>query len=256
MKPAISNVNPEVFDISSNTIDVYLPHHEIVTIRERNGEDEGILSRMEDFQSGIAIPKFLAAIIEGPKKYTAQEIQAWPIRSKYYLMYKERMWQYGPLVNWEQPFEFQGTEFKVPYEENIDWFDRDLAKGQEVEKKGQIIAYPKDKKNITFTTASGKNTRMEFLTGAAEVMLMESKPVGELNINDRFKIRNFELQDKNGVWHKLQMFNMLSAKDMTELRNHLEVADPEFNLNVTVKNPKSQETSQVSLMQLIDFFFQ
>jgi len=255
MKPVISNVNPEQFDISSRTLEVYLPHHLTVTIRERNGEDESILSRMEDFTSGIAIPKFLSSILVEPK-LTPQEIQAWPVRSKWYLMYKERMWQYSSLVSWDQSFDYRGQVFSVPYEEDIQWFDRDLKNGQEVEKEGQIIAYPKDSKHIIHTTASGKVVRMNYLTGEAEQFLLESKTMDNLDINDRLRIRNFELQDNKGTWHKVDRFNMFTGRDMQEIRKYLEGADPDFNLNVSVKNPKTGDVTQVTLMQILSFFFQ
>lgn len=256
MKAVISNVNPNAFDVSVQTMDVYLPHHETVTIRERNAVDEGILSRIGDFQGNLSIPKFLSAIIVGPRSYTAEEIQAWPVRSKYYLMMKERISQYGSLVTWTHTFKDGDRDLEVQLEEDIAWADGDLKDpNYKPTRTGQITAYPKDKPQIEHRTTSGKNIRMEYLTGNGEMMGL-AKPMTDIDSNDRFLFRNIEIQDKNGHWHKVQRLDMLTGRDTRELRKVVEEQDPGFSLTVSVKHPKKDQYEDLSLFGLADFFFQ
>lgn len=236
----MKNVNDPVFDLNPSTYDILGPDGVTYTLRERNGNDESILGRVEDFKNQTAISKFLAAVIIGPKKFTAIEVQQLPIRVRNYLMLMERCHEYGDKIEWEHTF--RDDDSKVAWEEDLTQFFN-------------CPKYPESKK-ITGKLSSGKVYQMDFLTGEMDVKLSLEKPLGDITINDRFTQRNFELQDGNGVWRRIERFDMMNSKDMRELRKVVEEQDPEYNFMLTIKNPRTEVKETVSLLFITDFFFQ
>jgi hypothetical protein len=249
----VSNVNETDFMSVGPTYDVLLPDNQIVTLRERNGDDEDVLSKVEDFQKGTGIPKFLAGLIQG-NKLTWQEVQKWKVRNKYYLMYKERMANFGSVVEWEHEF-VDGT--KVMFEEDIARFDRNFTEKLDPEAdivEGQIVPYPIGYDKIEGKTSSGKKYRCDYLTGEGEIRTLD-KTVNTLSINERLRVRNFELQMADGTWKLVEKFSMLTAREMSEIRTLVDDNDPMFDLRVTVRNPKDGTPEEVSMFQLATFFF-
>lgn len=255
-KLQVSNVNETDFmSPSAETIDILLPNNKLLTLRERNGEDEGILSTVGDYKNGNAIPKFLAALSNGA--LTALDIKQWPIRNKYYAMFKERIANFGSVVEWDHTFA-DGTIQRVG--EELSKFDWDFTKGtppaqgEEGYVAGRIIPYPMGEDRYTGTTSSGKNYRFEYLTGIGEEKTLEVG-MDALNLNTKLITRNFEVQVKTGTWMKVERFNIFTGKEMSEIRTTVELVDPDFSLNVYVKHPKGGATEEISLFGVPDFFY-
>ncbi len=245
---------------------VYLPDGFVVTIRERNGEDEDILSKVKDNKDNTAINNFLASIIVDPK-LTPQQIGEMKIKSKYYLLFRSRIQSLGSKVIFKHTFTGDEDKTKEAYfEEDLNNWDWDFSKPIEEfplkpEDAGyfkyKCKPYPKDSKEkevFELTLASGKKCRMKYLTGEGETKSL-GKQMGELTINDKLRVREFELQMNSGNWEKIERFNMMTAKDMAEIRVKLEEMDNQFDLAVETVNPLTNQQEFISMFLKEDFFF-
>lgn len=252
----ISNVNDSDFMGASNTFEVLLPDNNIIKLRERNGDDEDALSRNKDFSEGNSMAMFLAKLIIS-KPTPVSEINKWPVRCKYYLILKERIQTWGKDIEFEYMFE-NGDKFM--FTEDLSQFDWDFTQGPPPKKgdkdynEQRIVPYPVGKTMMEGTTSSGKNWRAKYLTGEGE-MKVATKTIGDLTINDKLRIRDFELQHSDNSWVKIERFNMLSAKDMAEIRSRVVAEDPDFSMTIELKHPSKPIIEYVSALALPGFFF-
>jgi hypothetical protein len=246
----------DLFGITTATMEVFMPSGFTCIIRESTGEDEDLLSRMKDTQDGTAMHNYLANIIIGGDKYpapvSASTVATWKVRDIYYLLYKARILTHGKEVFFDHTFE-DGTSIRV--KENLDRYDVDLTKGPDQEiPKGAITPYKDDADYAQAVTASGKKYRFKFLTGQDELKSL-TLDTSNLSINDKLRMRDFQLQDAHGKWHVIERFNILSARDTSEIRSKLDKIDPEFMLISDVKHPSKPSKEEVSLFAVPGFFF-
>jgi len=246
--------------------DIILPSGMPVKIRERNGDDEDILSKLKDNKSTSAIHNFLAAIIVDPK-LTPEDISKLRVKDKYYLMFKSRIQSLGSSVTFSHTFTDGESKSKtISFDEDLDQYDWDFSKPLEEFpfKQGhkdyfqyRCTPYPKDtmdQDTFEFELSSKKKCRMEYLNGLGESKSLK-KNTGDLSINDKLVIRNFEVQLENGSWQKVEKFSMFSAREMQQIRTKLEEMDSSFDLITELINPLTGGTELVSLLLKEDFFF-
>jgi len=257
-KGTIKNMNESEMFGKPNVETFTLPSNKKVSIRERNGEDEDVLSKLQNNTDGLAFDLFLQAIIidyDGKGRLTLDEVRAFRIRDKYYLLYKSRVQSLGKEIEFKHTF--QGTQEPIFFTEDLSIFDADLSKELLGDlRKEQIHPYatnPADNR-FSFTISSGKECRMEYLTSFQESKVLE-KETSQLSINEKLRIRSFELKDSNGVWRKIERFNLLLSKEMIEIRKKLEEFDSEFGLLIKIKHPNKGMVEEVSLFLYEDFFF-
>lgn len=251
---ALSDVNENEFVVNTRTHEVTLPSGKKVTIRERNGNDEDILSNMGDFKDGLAIPKFLSGIIVS-EPTPASAIQQWGIRDKYYLLLKERILSLGTMLIFTHKFESGSSQ---TFEEDLSKYDWDYnlpvpKYGDKNYNEDRALPYPSSMGFIEGRTSSGKNFRMKYLTGDDEIKTL-GMDQRDLSVNKRLTLRNFELQTKTGKWLPIERFDMLTGPEMQEIRDTLDDADGDFSLIVQVKDPNKGVIEETSLMQEPDFF--
>lgn len=260
VKGNISNVNETDFmGGAGTTYDITLPSGKSIKMRERNGDDEDVISRTKDARDGMSIPNFLSKLIMN-EPTPPSTILKWKVRDKYYLLFKERLFTWGNEITFDHKFS-DGETYN--FTEDLSKFDWDFtdpnakapAKGEKGYEAARILPYDSDKPVMEGRTSSGKNFRMKYLTSELENKSL-AKDQDSLSINDKIRIREFELQDAKGNWHRIEVFNMLSARDMQEIRKLLLEKDGDFDLTVEVKHPNKNIIELVSLMNLPDFFFQ
>lgn len=246
------------------TEDVVCPSSMPVTIRERNGDDEDILSKLKDNKSTAAMHKFLAAIIVNPK-LTFEDVAKMRVKDKYYLMFKSRIQSLGYEVNFDHTFTDGDEKTKtVNFDEDLSNYDWDFSK--------PLTEFPKENDNnffkhrcthypdtlmddtFEFELLSKKKCRMEYLNGLGESKSLK-KDTGDLTINDKLIIRNFEVQLENGTWQKVERFSMFTAREMQEIRTKLDQMDKPFDLITEVINPLTGQSEQISLFLKESFFF-
>lgn len=245
--------NPFQNPVSYAYTDVKLPSGKLVRIRETNGNDDDILSQVSENKTLMAPLNFLAGIIVS-EEIKPEDLKKWKIRDKYYLILKSRIFSLGSEMRFNHTF---ADGLSVELVEDLARFDWDLtqgnppAKGEKGYKPEVIQPYIGGDSPGEFTLNSGKVVKYDFLTVEGEMANM-GRTEDDMSINDRLRLRNFKLK-VDGVFQPIEVFGMFTARDMREIRTHLDKNDPEFSLLVEAK--ANGKLEYVSLFQIPDFFF-
>lgn len=229
-----------------------------VTIREQNGEDDDIISRMKDVGDNSALNKFLSGIITNCElsngRVTANDILKWKNKDKYYVLFKSRLFSIGNEITFDHECTSCGK--KTSYEESLTQYDRDFSKGEEgkTDFTFQVTPYPKGMETTAeLTLSSGKVIKIDYLNGLGEKKLLEFNKE-EISKNTELLVRN--IQWLNGEkFQKLENFRVLSTKDMSEIRKHLLTNDTQFEAVSELKCPFCNNKDHISLLTQPDFFF-
>lgn len=259
---AITKLNPDQLVFTGNTLTFLSPDAKLITIREINGEDEDILTRQGNMKDGTALIKFLAGIIleisgeKGPiTEFTVSKLKS---RTLYYTLFKARVHSHG----WKATFKhtFQGDTEPIGFEEDLKVYDWDFGNGApprlgEPGYDDRIIQpYPEVGNDYMEGITSSKiEFRMKYLTGEAEKSVLGRDP-DTLAINEKLRIREFEVKMPNGHWQLIENFAPFSVRDMKEFRKMVDTYDGPFDAIVTLVHPTKKITEQVSLFMLSDFF--
>lgn len=236
---------------------IILPDLEPIQIRETNGEDEGIISSLQDATTGENLNKFLASVVKIPteedlKRATVQDILNWPLNNKYYTIFKVRRLSLGDILKFNHTCTNPACGCITEYEDNISEYDNDFKNPTPGTNK--IQPYPNGKyREITILLSSGKRVKWYVRDGNSEKVALET-PLDSLNKNSSLIERN--LQIANGdKYEKVTNFKIFSSKDMVEIRASVEKYDKAWDCTLTLKCPKCQNTDKPSLFSIPDFFF-
>lgn len=238
------------------------------SVRETNGDDEDIVSKLRDNKEGNALYKYLANIIlVDDKPVSLEEIIKWKVRDIYYGIMKTRMFTHGNQVVFEHTFE-GGTE--KTFIEDLGFYDWDLG-SEEMDEKGKLKKWPPqlgepgyDERIIQpyrypgdwveTETSTKKKYRFKYLTGELELKT-QGMMMDDLAINDKLRLREFQLYMVTGNWQSIERFNILTSKEMAEIRTTLERVDPEFNLMCRLPHPDGGRAEELTLLGKTGFFF-
>lgn len=251
-----------------NCLSFDLPSGKRLTIREQNGDDEGLLSRVQDAETGDSMVNFASAIVlkdhELNRKPSPLEIKEWRISDFYSLLFISRVFSLGNLFEFK--FTWPDQEQPSEYEEDLYIYLQDSLDEQENPKNksphmmkpylkiegDNIEAF--DKKGIIFNTASGKKLKFEYLITNTEVSSLEI-PVDKQDKNLELRQRNLSMYAE-GEWHILNNFAGLSSKDMKEVRTLIRKYDPVFEPLMKIPHPvKKHISTEINLLTQKDFFY-
>lgn len=230
------------------------------SVRETNGEDEDIVSKLGDNKEGNALYKYLAGIIMvDDKPVSLEEMLKWKVRDIYYGIMKTRIFTHGSKVVFDHTFESGLTKTFI---EDLGFYDWDLSNKEkwppQLDEEGYdervIQPYRTPGDWAEGETSSKKRFRFKYLTAEDEIKSTGMR-VDDLTINDKLRIREFQLFMSTQTWQKIERFNILSSKDMSEIRTTLERVDPEFNFITTFPNPDTGRQEQQTLLAVPGFFF-
>ena len=275
---SIARNNAEGVDVCPIT----LPTGGWVIIREQNGDDDGIISNVHLQKDASSINLFVAAVVAySPAAadkngiLTLEEVLVMPIRDKYVIMIKSRIFSMGNMLQfsytWDDSegvpdyYEEDLTKFvwdystPFPFEPKAKGYDPERVAAYKVKpsKDGWIYADTKGKVTLLFSQLSTdpgvKRLRFKLLDGIAERKLLALGEAG-MNINTKLLMRELEqfLQDS---WHKVESFKAFKSHEMASLRKIVSDYDQEFDGNTEVTNPRTNNTSIIPLMQIPTFFF-
>lgn len=234
-----------------------LPDSTKVEIRENNGEDEGILSKLADALAGTSISNYLSSIItndftvpDSEHKLTPADITAWKVNKKTYTLLAARAFSLG------NKFLFSHT-CGNPQCQHTDTFEEDLTPHLEPysdSNKLGVSLYPLGQKDTEeFTLSSGKVCRIDILTGIGENVALAIDR-NNYNRNHGLLIRNLQL--KHGTeWEKVFQFGMFSSPEMVQLRNKVAELDPIWDPATHITCPKCNNVSVVPLLEEPAFFY-
>src|SRR5882757_6071304 len=152
-----NEVAPSSMFFTGDEHEITLPSGKMVTIRESNGEDDGILSKIKSAQDGSNIYNYLANIIlkdhDTQDKPLAADLMEWLSNDKYYLLFKQRIINLGPTFTFLHTCENKDCKKKSEYEEDLSILDGDLSQKNYKSTGDQVAPYP-----------SGKNKQIEFVS--------------------------------------------------------------------------------------------
>lgn len=242
--------------------EVTLPSGNVVRIRETNGDDDEILSRLGAAQDGSNIINFLTNITEhdsalGRKPHSG-DLMEWPLADKYYLLFKQRLLNHGNLLKFQHKFENSKHELDanpVTFEQDVAEFDGNLADPlYKPSTPHQPKKYPYgNQREVEYTTSSGVQVKWKILNTILENKQL-SMPLESTNRNSALTIRELSVFNK-GEWVRLTTFGMFSSKVMSELRTEVGKSDPSFNPIVDVVSPNSGTRDSIPLIAIPDFYF-
>jgi hypothetical protein len=233
------------------------PSGNLVTIREQNGDDDGVLSKMKNSKDGTAITKFVSGIViammDGPGP-TANEVMNWKNKDKYYTTFRSRIFSLGDLITFKLRCKNDACKKENEYEESllpyIDEFDG--KKENSFKYKIQPYRYG-DEKDREIILSSGKKIKYTYLNGHSEKKLLEIKE-DDMDRNTEFLVRNIQWHFEDR-WQPLQTFGVLSAKDMKEIRADITENDLPFDAISECECPFCGHIQNISLMAQTGFFF-
>jgi hypothetical protein len=250
--------------IPQNTTEVILPDLTTVTIREQNGADDEILSKMKNSRDNSAVEKFLANIIvsvnpETDKPWTYKEIAAWRSNKINYLVLCSRIFSLGETITFKFRCPECGYTDPREFEEDLTNYTSKFDNLKPVSEFPYVILPFVDKPGVlqrTLELASGKKIRYKFRTGLADRKSLEI-PEEEVSLNTLLAIRELELETSPGKWLKLQNYEVFTSRDMKEIREDIKIHDPIFNVisEITCTNRTCKKLTKVNMMEQPDFFF-
>ena len=234
------------------TLDVVAPDGVKYTIREQNGNDDDILSRVSDAKAHTSLSKFLAGIIVGPKLYGWEDIQEnMGSATKYYLVLKSRIFTHGKEIQFKHTFQ-DGERFE--FEEDLENFDDDLSSATRKKSEIAIIPYPVPFQVMQeFTTTSGKHIRYKMSTSAVEAETIKI-PKENSSKNDELRARGLtQIIDTREM--VITNFRDFSSRDMREIWADINKKDVNFALITPIKHPGKNLVEYISLLTVPEFFF-
>lgn len=255
------------------TLSFRAPSGNNYTIREQNGEDEGILSNVLDSKGLMNITKFIRAIVvdttftSSGKLKTLDEVLAIPLLDRYTILLKSRIFSIGEIL----PFNFRWPNGDtLEYEQDLNEYFRLLdiweeAPTDEVSKLWEEALKEEDSdlympiyldshhKDILITLASGKELLFDCVDGKGEKYLLLLSEE-QRNRNAELIARNLRLK-VDGKFEKVTNFSSFSVKDMVEIRNQVHKYDPVFTGMAKVVHPKTGEVDYFAVLGAPSFFY-
>ena len=235
-------------NVGLNTMTVILPTSRKVTIREQNGNDEDVISRVGDSSNNTAIAKFLAGIIIEPKT-SWQQVMKWQSQDKYVLLLQSRIFNLGDTLSFKHTFE-DGTE--ETFEEDLSVYTIDNTDNKYAPK-----SYPLGlETEVEFTTSLGKVVKYTLLNSDGEAYNM-GKPEGSASRNDIFRCRFLSVKDHNtkSGWKVVEKFYDFKPIELSEIRKNIMENDPTFDMLMEISHPVSNQKVLVPMIQYTEFFF-
>lgn len=244
--------------------DIHLPTGRIATIRETNGEDDAIISKMSGAQSGESILNFVANITTHDsvlgRKPMVDDIRAWPVSDRYYLLYKQRLINQGTLLEFRHTCSNPDCAYcrdaePQDKEQDLTEFDGDLTNPDfKAKNSNQVRRYPNgDKVEVEFSLSSGKKLKYKILTGELEKKQLDI-PQDDNNRNTKLIVRELSVFD-NGVWIPLKSFLAFKSKEMSEIRKHVDDNDPLFDPLINFTCNLCKMPYRIPLLSIPAFFW-
>jgi len=222
-------------------------------IRETNGNDDAILSNFGSAVTGDNIYNFLANIIVGPTRPLAAEIMEWPINDKYYLLFKNRVWNFGQKFIYRHTDPLDETRKEETYEEDLAPFDGDLSDPEYTPTAFSVRRHPAGEKTHLETVIEGHKFRFQVMTGAME---KADYLIGNTDRNRNTILTSRKLEEEiSGKWLLVTSFHSFSSKLMSKIRGWVSTNDEPFAPFVHFTNPRTQTPITLPLFAAPTFFF-
>lgn len=249
---------PESLIFTGEEHEITLPSGKVVTIRESNGEDDGILSKVKDASDNTNILNYLSSIIvedhDLKTKPKPSDILDWLSNDKWYLLLKQRIINLGPEFVVINTCGNPKCKTKTEYVEDLSEMDGDLSQKDYKAKGIQVYPYAYgQKKTLEYTTSRKNAFQFDLLTGLLERKLNDV-PDSDRDLNQVLLARNIKLFS-GGKWIPLFDFRRFPSKEMNELRGYVIKQDKVFEPRVTFECPKCNLQQEAIIFNINVFFY-
>lgn len=260
--------NLEIF--RGATLSFMTPSLNTVTIREQTAEDDDILGKVSKGDLVNALNEFIAAIVVSSTYNTTQkdgalsikDVLDLPLRDKHYILLKSRIHSIGPWLKFDYEFSEGGS---YEFEEDLTIYDQDLEsedsyKVPEGKDKNCITRYPgvtkpEDYLNyFEIALSSNRKVRMSRMNGHSEKALLQANKNNALTVNTEYFVRNLQIHTGED-WVSLTSMNVLSKRDVIEIKKAVKDLDTQFTPITHVKDPQGDEEEYLPVLGIKDFFF-
>lgn len=248
-------------DIHGLVAPVVTPSGRRFVIRQQNGNDDDIISNMEDTSKGKAMAKFLAAIIVDSDftpvgTLTYEDVTRLRLNDIYYLMLASRIFSLGKILKFQ--YKWDDVPELVEYEEDLENFIWDYDTefpGEDHEYYNEFRLKPisKDFERI-IPLSSGKTIKYTFMNLRAETFLLKL-PASEKSKNSELLARELTLIKEDGSHVKVENFRFFTPRDMMEIRKDVEDNDVSPEVYSEIIHPDGKTRILYPVMATIDFFF-
>lgn len=266
---------------NNNLLEISVPSGYSVVIREQNGDDEGIISNVSMNSDGTAINMFVMGIVVySPKAASSlgllslEEVLAMPIRDKYVILIKSRIYSLGDVLDFTFTWDADVTQgytetlsrfvwdYNLPFPTKVSdpSYDSERVSPYHIKPQPDGFIYLNSLGEILSDIPTNdplesepKILRMTLLNGYGEKKLLT---MGEtrMNVNSKLIARNIS-QLIGGNYHVIESFRNFSSKEMALIRKVLVSIDKEFDGLVEITNPVTGETRNIPLLTIPSFFF-
>ena len=242
--------------LTTPTLEFELLSGATCVIRETNGEDEEVLSKMANAKDNTSMAKYLANIIQSINgvKPTYQALQNWKTRDITYAMLRSRIFSLGEVFEFKHKCNNESCEARksgtpTQYEEDLNQF---LVGGSS---PNAAIPYTQgDAAEYSIELSSGKVLKAKYKTFANDLKVL-AIPESEININSELQLRELHLKDENGNFQRVTFFKAFTSREMSELRKLVLEADPNWTIISEFACPVCKNKTAVNLMTEPSFFF-
>lgn len=233
---------------------VTVPSGKVWTIRETNGEDDAILSKLGDTLKGKNIYNFLSSIIVSPVQTPAQ-VAEWFINDIYYLLFKQRIINQGAEFIFPHVDPEDTKNRKVEYTEDLNEIDADLSDVNYIGGDNKVSRYiTPELDHLEYESNISKSRyRIKRFTGLMEEREIDT-PQTELTKNTILISREIS-ELVNGQWLRLTSFRKVPSREMAELRAWVKKVDTKFNPMVYFTNKFTNNKFEVPLFSLPTFYY-
>lgn len=268
MKKSTPQVDHTLRVYEGKSKDITLASGLVLTIREKNGDDDDILSdsSSKDIPHRVMIDnlnKFVSSIViknhaTGNPYITLDEVKALKATDKLQVLLESRIHSDGP----ELKFLHKCSNEDCKSHDNKLEYDciEDLAKylpSSEEPFEFKIQKHPHGQKpGMELTLSSGKKVRFQFLTAGSEYKGLEMAEDSSIRRGKNLDLllRDLEVFDGSS-WNLVGSFAIFSSSEMREIRNAVKTNDPQWPMVSEFKCPSCKNTEYIPLILIPDFYF-
>jgi len=233
------------------------PSGKVFQLREQNGADDELLSKMATAKDRLGIlNQFLAGIIQSigdEKPVTVNMVRGLKLRDKYAILIQNRILSLGPTMKFE--YKWDNTNAPSEYAEDLTKFVWDYTKPfPEVGDKDyyyQRLKPYSSTDGVIELTVGKKVFRADFLDGNSEIAIFEES---EATINSELVARNLRIKS-NDIFETVVNFAELSSRELAIIRSEIDKLDPVPTADVNIENPFTAVSEVSPLLAIRDFFF-
>jgi len=249
--------------------DLVLPSGLKVSVRETNGEDDEVISRLAKLEDGTSLSEYLTGVIQaGPdgRRMSLEEVGQLKLRDRQFILLVVRILSLGKTLKFKHECQSPscirkreaGTYQEFIWEDDLTQFIQDLSKPVEVGKNGInrhcVEPYPDGNQQIFEFILSDNETKIKFkaLTGDLE----NKGPTSEedLNQNSPLYQRELEIFD-DGKYVRPSTFRGIPSRKMAEIRNIITKHDGYWQPITEIKCPHCKTIKKANVLSITDFFF-